>query len=303
MGRSDQQTIGEGEKLDLQIPQPSGDTYPDQSGSTSNSDLYDVSVSFSQMNRPKNKSHPKGLTMARSGKKEKWALVACEKVCKPKFKGGLGLQDPQVTNKAYGKKLWWRWVKENSTPWKTLWKAKYAPDINDQDRIRFMGTREGSSIWNLSWRNKTWIQKHSFWEVRNGNIARFWEDVWQQEPRMENTDREELQQAMTTQGKIKIHHYWKQKNSHDKWRIWDKLNPQNRDRIAKITKEVEEELGKRKIVISEEEDQLIWGRKNGGEFNLKEARKYIADQDQEDPMQQWRNIWGNLQWPKIKIFK
>ena len=86
---------------------------------------------------------------------------------------------------------------------------------------------------------------------------------------MENTDREELQQKMTVQGKIKIHHYWKQENDRDKWRIWDKLNPQNRDRIEAITKEVEEELGKRKIVVSEEEDQLRWGRKNGGEFNIK----------------------------------
>jgi hypothetical protein len=45
---------------------------------------------------------------------------------------------------------------------------------------------------------------------------------------------------------------------------------------------VEEELGKRKIGVSEEEDQLRWGRKNGGEFNLKEARYYIASQDQEN---------------------
>jgi hypothetical protein len=37
--------------------------------------------------------------------KKKWALVAWEKVCKPKGKGGLGLQDPQVTNEAYGAKL------------------------------------------------------------------------------------------------------------------------------------------------------------------------------------------------------
>jgi hypothetical protein len=55
--------------------------------------------------------------------------------------------------------------------------------------------------------------------VRNGKIARLWEDMWQQEPRMENLDREELQQEMTAQGKIKIHHYWKQENDHDRWRI------------------------------------------------------------------------------------
>jgi hypothetical protein len=74
--------------------------------------------------------------------KKKWALMAWEKFCKPKCKGGLGLQDPQVTNEAYGEKLWWRWVKEKATPWITLWKAKYALDINDQDKILFMGTRE-----------------------------------------------------------------------------------------------------------------------------------------------------------------
>jgi hypothetical protein len=39
--------------------------------------------------------------------KKKWALVAWEKVCKPKIKGGLGLQDPQVTNDAYRAKLSW----------------------------------------------------------------------------------------------------------------------------------------------------------------------------------------------------
>jgi hypothetical protein len=52
--------------------------------------------------------------------KKKCALVAWEKVCKQKCKGGLGMQDPQVTNEAYGAKLWWRWVKETSTLWATL---------------------------------------------------------------------------------------------------------------------------------------------------------------------------------------
>jgi hypothetical protein len=53
-------------------------------------------------------------------RKKKWAFVASEKACKPKCKGGLRLQDPQVTNEDYGEKLWWRWVKETSTPWETL---------------------------------------------------------------------------------------------------------------------------------------------------------------------------------------
>jgi hypothetical protein len=111
--------------------------------------------------------------------KKKWALVAWDKVCKPKIKGGLGLQDPQVTNESYGEKLWWRWVKDKSLSWPNLWKAKYAPNTSNRERIRFPGTRERSSIWNLTWRNKNWIQKHGFWEVRNGKTTRLWEDAWQ----------------------------------------------------------------------------------------------------------------------------
>jgi hypothetical protein len=113
---------------------------------------------------------------------------------------------------------------------------------------------------------------------------------------MGKPDREELQQDMIAQGKTKVHHYWKQETERNRWRIWDNLNSQTRDRTTTIMKEVEEELGKRKIAISEEEDQLRWGRKNGGEFNLKEARHYIVDQDQEDPRQLWDKLWSSPQW-------
>ena len=109
-----------------------------------------------------------------------------------KQKGGLKLQDPQVTNNAYGAKLWWRWVKETTTPWVNLWKEKYAPDICDQDKIHFRGTREGLVIWNLAWRNKAWIQTNSFWEIRDGRTTIFWEDAWEHEPRMEKPDSEEI---------------------------------------------------------------------------------------------------------------
>jgi hypothetical protein len=68
---------------------------------------------------------------------------------------------------------------------------------------------------------------------------------------------------MSGQGKTKIHHYWKKGDGSARWRIWDQLNPQNRVYIETITKQVEE-LGKRKIGVSEEDDQLKWGWKNGG---------------------------------------
>jgi hypothetical protein len=66
---------------------------------------------------------------------------------------------------------------------------------------------------------------------------------------------------------------------------------------------VEEKMRKRKIAFSDGEYQLRWGRKNGEEFKLNEARHYTMDQDQDDPMQLWDKIWSSPQWPKIKKFK
>jgi hypothetical protein len=120
---------------------------------------------------------------------------------------------------------------------------------------------------------------------------------------MGNLNREELQQNMIVQGKTNIHHYWKQETDRNRWRIWDNLNSQTSDQTTTFAKEVEEELRKRKITVSDEDDQLRWGRKNGEEFNLKEARHYIMDQDQEDLAQLWDKLWSSPQWPKIKNFK
>jgi hypothetical protein len=38
-----------------------------------------------------------------------------------------------------------------------------------------------------------------------------------------------------------------------------------------LVKEIEEEVGKRNIWFSEEEDQLKWGRTYGGELSMKES--------------------------------
>jgi hypothetical protein len=79
-------------------------------------------------------------------------------------------------------------------------------------------------------------------------------------------------------------------------------NLETRDQTVATFKEVEE-LGRRKIAVTDREDQLIWGHKEGREFNLKEVRHYIVNQDQEDSMHQWDKLWNNPHWPKIKIFQ
>jgi len=66
---------------------------------------------------------------------------------------------------------------------------------------------------------------------------------------------------------------------------------------------VEEELGRRKILVMEGDEQLRWGQKDGREFNLKEVQHYIMDWDQEDPTQKWDKLWNSPHWPKIKKFQ
>jgi hypothetical protein len=88
---------------------------------------------------------------------------------------------------------------------------------------------------------------------------------------MENPDREVLQQELIAQGKINVYQYWKHEMDCNKWRIWDKITLQNNDPPTTTVKEVEEELGRRKITVTEGEDQLRWGQKYGGEFNPKDV--------------------------------
>jgi hypothetical protein len=176
--------------------------------------------------------------------KNKWALVAWEKLCWPKRKGGLGLQDPKTTNDAYGEKLWWRWVKESSTPWEAFWKAKYAPRRNPQDLIQFTGSGEGSTIWNMAWRNKSLIQEHCFWEIRNGQTTHFGRMLGNRNQDWK-TRIEKLSSKIIQTGKVRVHQYWKQRERISKWRCWDPILPQDLNQNSPLVKELEEELQKK----------------------------------------------------------
>jgi len=82
----------------------------------------------------------------RGEEKNKWALVAWDKICEPKRHGGLGLHDPETISRVSGAKLRWRWIKELVTPWAKLWKQKYAKNWQGKDHIRMLGHIKGSHI-------------------------------------------------------------------------------------------------------------------------------------------------------------
>ena len=93
-------------------------------------------------------------------------MVACDKICKPKNDGGLGLDDPEILRKVLGAKLWWHWVKDPKAQWASIWKVKYASSWQYNDHIRMSGNIKGSHIWNKAWENKGLIQNNSFWKSK-----------------------------------------------------------------------------------------------------------------------------------------
>ena len=94
----------------------------------------------------------------------------------------MGLRDPEVMSEILRAKVWWRWVNHSLEPWAKLWSIKYARDRPRHLLIRFKEAPIGSSIWLKTMAGKTIIQEHSFWEIRDGSRAKFWEDSWNQFP-------------------------------------------------------------------------------------------------------------------------
>ena len=80
---------------------------------------------------------------------------------------------------------------------------------------------QGSNICNTAWQNKDIIQKHAFWEIRNGDSARFWQDSWQQlKPLNELAELTPLQQALNQAPSLKVKDLWKPLEVEQTWRQW-----------------------------------------------------------------------------------
>eukprot|EP00253_Pinus_taeda_P027881 PITA_27881 len=237
-----------------------------------------------------------------NAEKNKWALVAWNKLCKSKYLGGLNLIDPLTSNNVFGTKLWWRWLKEPHLPWAKHWKEKYTPNCNEKDLIKLQEVPEGSPIWNLAKRNRNIIQDHSFWEIRNGNTTFFWEDAWQQLPRLAMSDLENYKREVQTAGNYKVNHYWSQETNEQEWRTWNPPKSLSFTAESAQFQSLLSTLNKRKIQSSSANDQIRWGMKWNGSYTLKEARIQLEQNEQGEILPWSTKVLDSLFWPKIKTF-
>lgn len=237
-----------------------------------------------------------------NSEKKKWSLVAWQKLCKPKDRGGLNLVDHSVVNRICGAKIWWKWVTDTSLPWANHWKEKYMPNGTILDLIRMQDAPNGSPIWNHAKNNRSIVQEHSFWEIRNGTQALFWEDAWQQSPKLDTPQLLPLKQNNQNEGKFRVNQYWNPISEDPDWREWTIFNSSNNENIQESIQALNQQILKRKIRISEENDKLRWGLKGNEDFSLKEARSIIEREEKPEIVPWSDKVWDNLQWPKIKTF-
>lgn len=229
-------------------------------------------------------------------------MVAWEKICKPNSHAGLGLDDHEVLHKVLGAKLWWRWLKDSASCWAQIWKQKYANNGQDRDHIRMSRIIKGYHIWSKAWENRDIVQKHNFWEITDGNLAWFWEDKWQQEPKLLREEFANLKNKTNNKRLVKVNDFWDQEKSEGKWRIWKNLEYNDDSPLQAQAEALTAILEQRKILTSIDSDQLRWGNNNEGNFNLKDAKCIAIGLDIPNLDWVWKDLWQNPSWMKIKLF-
>eukprot|EP00253_Pinus_taeda_P028254 PITA_28254 len=234
---------------------------------------------------------------------KKWALYSWNSLTRPKEKGGLGLRDPWTLNQVLAAKLRWRWIQGGPNLWKEIWTTKYNMLLTPEEILREQDMPQGSDIWNLSIQSRDLIDRNIFWEIRGGQIARFWDEAWQQREKMLNLQgMQEIYRTGMDRNLTTIKDYWTEEPGNEEWREWKPLEEWKRNATEDQKTTFGKEIDSRKIKRREGRDILRWGKETKGIFTIKEAYKIKTQQDQGEEEKKWKRIWRTKWWPKIKLF-
>eukprot|EP00253_Pinus_taeda_P018458 PITA_18458 len=237
---------------------------------------------------------------------KKWALCSWNSLTRPKEKGGLGLRDPWTLNQVLTTKLRWRWIQGGPDLWKEIWTTKYNMPLTPEEILREQDMPRGSDIWNLSIQSRDLIDIHIFWEIRGGQIARFWDEAWQQREKMLNLQgMQEIYRTGMDRNLITVKDYWTEERGNEEWREWKPLEEWKRNATEDQKTTFGKEIDSRKIKKREGRDILRWGKEMKGIFTIKEAYKVKTQQDQGEEEKKWKRIWrtkcvAQFQWEKTK---
>lgn len=103
------------------------------------------------------------------------ALVAWEKICKPKHQGGLGILDIPNHNIALLMKNIYKFLNKADVPWvKLIWEKYYSTQVP-------LHKREGSFWWKEHLSLFPTFKNASTCLIKSGNTIMIWNDKWNQD--------------------------------------------------------------------------------------------------------------------------
>ena len=237
--------------------------------------------------------------------KKKVALISWNKICKPKDYGGLGIKNLEWQNKALGAKQVWRLYQERDRKWAKIIYNKYLNPSDKTSLFRINSPPKGSTGWNFMLNNHSLVSKYLTWDLGNGEEALFWEDSWNGNPPLINSNfsPETITKLKSLWG-TKVKDYVEESKSEPKlgkewkWKFVSEhdIDPEERNKLELLLKS-------RNITYKEREDKLIWAASKDGTYRVREGYKMITNSQQWEVNTLPLNLcWDPANLPKAGMF-
>jgi len=214
-------------------------------------------------------------------------LVAWDRICRPKDKGGIGLRKSAAINVAFQCKLAWKILKNNDSMWVRIMRDKY---ILSQDFFNYKSRQGDSNVWKSIVKCKDLIRQGIVWLVGDGRMISFWFDNWIENKslcELLNMDKDEI-----TNPDMNVCEFIQDQQ----WNVSKLAQYIGRgDIIQKI-------IGI-PLSITAINDSYCWGLSSSGNFTTKTATWLAHDHPViEEPVWRFKWIWKIDTMPKIKFF-
>ncbi|CAN1155661.1 Putative ribonuclease H protein At1g65750 [Linum perenne] len=207
----------------------------------------------------------------------KLCLVAWEKVCSPKEKGGLGLKLARELNRAFLTKLAFIFFKEKDKLWVRVLQHKYFRQSEEGLQVRNL--KSSSPLWKGISREWATMLTGAKSAIRDGTETLFWTNNWA------DSDLRLLDFANTVDPDFDIDcTVASMTNSDGQWdfeRLERLLEPGAVDVIA----------GMSPPQANRGADDWVWGLERSGEFSIKTAYNLICQSNALPSSDIWKVVW------------
>ena len=147
------------------------------------------------------------------------------------------------------------------------------------------------------------VEDHIFWEIRDDQSSKLWDEVWQQMyPLGRDARIWQLIEVCTDQGIKKVADLWVDQDVDQHFRVWPSWDWWYKWGLTKEVDRVEESVVNRQIRKHTREDKTGWGYKPQGIFSTKEYYELLIEAEDQPTYEKWTKLWKKKIWPKITIF-